>query len=164
MRLWVHRIWLQKNPETVLMTCGPREDKRLETFIHRQPHELVAAYAWWLYVNSDPPAYNLAPLVHIDKFVSQKGNVSFTQKEDTAAITRFPLSAFLAVSQGYEVKALLDYEKLLAWGKERREGLHPKGYLPHEVRCFGQAKDAMEKTSAQIGQKWGKTIEKEPEF
>ena len=39
MRLWVHVIWLKTNPGVTLMTCGPREDKKLEALIRRGASE-----------------------------------------------------------------------------------------------------------------------------
>ena len=106
MRLWVHVIWLKKNPGTTLMTCGPKEDKKLEALIQKWDEE-TAAYAWWLYVNSEPLAYRLEPAQHVDKYTSPAGHIFARQVEDTASITRFPLSAFLAVSQGFEIQACM---------------------------------------------------------
>src|SRR6266404_9487589 len=115
MRLWAHLIWLKKNPGTTLMTCGPKEDKRLEALIQKWGEE-VAAWAWWLYVNSDPPAYNLAPVKHVHQY-SYEGKPRMREAEDESAVTRFPLSAFLAVEQGFSVQAAMlheEYEKQVA--------------------------------------------------
>jgi hypothetical protein len=41
--------------------------------------------------------------------------------ENAASITRFPLSAFLAVSEGYLINASLTFDEILALPKESRE-------------------------------------------
>jgi hypothetical protein len=105
MRLWVHLLWRQTNGR-VLQTAGPREDGKLEALINLHG-EAQTAVAWWLYVNSDPRAYNLEPVMHVDKFTSKAGKTYVNQVEDQGAITRFPLSAFLAVNEGYIVEAMI---------------------------------------------------------
>jgi hypothetical protein len=93
---WVFRIWAKGNG-TPLNTYGygtkgrrPGEYERLESLIcetihvmpepaSRREAERIVAYAWALYVFSDPAVYN--------------------EK------TKFPLSSFIELSQGYIVAA-----------------------------------------------------------
>lgn len=104
MRLWVHLIWRNSNT-TVLAVAGSRENAKLEELINSW-HEEIVAYAWYLYVNADPRPYNLEPVKHVDKFTSPKtGKTYMNTFEDTASITRFPLSAFLATAEGYLIEA-----------------------------------------------------------
>jgi len=104
MRLWVHLIWRGSN-QAVLAVAGSRENANLEKLIAEWNEDIVA-YAWYLYVNADPRPYNLEAIKHVDKFTSQKtGKTYMNQLEDTASITRFPLSAFLATAEGYLVEA-----------------------------------------------------------
>jgi hypothetical protein len=105
MRLWVHLIWRQTNGG-VLQTAGPKENGRLEELINRYGEQHVA-YAWYLYVNSEPRAYHLEPVKHVDKFTSKNGKTYVNHVEDEGAVTRFPLSAFLALNEGYIVEATI---------------------------------------------------------
>lgn len=118
MRLWAHLIWHDRNG-SVLQTAGPKENERFESMLHEWGEEKIA-YAWYLYVNAEPCPYNLEPVKHVDEFTSKKGNRIVREVENTAAITRFPLSAFLAVSEGYIIKASVELDKVLAVPKEKR--------------------------------------------
>jgi hypothetical protein len=105
---WVFRIWAKKNGGanygTPLNTFGsgwkmrrPGEADRLDSLIadtsmqievaqdSMREAERIVAYAWALYVFADPPMYNLE---------ARQGKV-----------TKFPLSSFIEVSQGYIVAA-----------------------------------------------------------
>jgi len=130
MRLWVHLIWRQANG-SVLMTSGPRENTKLEELINLCGEQYLA-YAWYLYVNSEPRAYNLEPLKHVDKFQSKNGKTYMNTLVDTASITRFPLSAFLAVYEGYFVEA-----------KIRCEDRKNASYLNEKLECSRALKDVI---------------------
>jgi hypothetical protein len=124
MRLWVHTIWHSANGR-VLQTAGPREDENFERVLHEWGEEKTA-YAWFLYCNADPRPYNLEAVKHVDEFTSKKGNRIVREVENQAAITRFPLSAFLAVREGYLVRAAIEIDEFMAQPKESRrlsEGL-----------------------------------------
>jgi hypothetical protein len=82
-------------------------ERKLERMIGEW-REDVTAYAWYLYVNADPRPYNLEPVKHVEKFTSKAGKMFMNQLEDGGSITRFPLSAFLATSEGYIVEAKYD--------------------------------------------------------
>ncbi len=119
MRLWVHVIWLKKNPTTPLALCGPKEDRKLEYLI-QQYGEDKTAYAWYLYVNAKPAPYNLKPVKHVDKFTTAKGNIMTTTVKDAGAITRFPLSAFLAVEAGFTIQSCLHYDAFTKAHEQRK--------------------------------------------
>jgi hypothetical protein len=118
MRLWAHTIW-HAATNRVLQTCGPKENDKFEKFLHEWGEEKTA-YAWYLYCNADPAPYNLEPVKHVDEFTSKKGNRVVRELENQAAITRFPLSAFLAVSEGYIVRATIEIDEVLAQPKGER--------------------------------------------
>ncbi len=179
MRLWVHVIWLKTNPGVTLMTCGPREDKKLEALIQKWDEQTVA-YAWWLYVNSDPPAYHLAPVKHVHQY-SYNGQPRMREAEDEGAITRFPLSAFLAVSEGFEVQAAMHKEmfekslKQFCAEKGKTDGFSREeksefwfraggatGSLMQEA--FTVVWDAVKVRSAEIKPKWGNADREVDEF
>jgi hypothetical protein len=117
MRLWAHVIWLKKNPTTPLALCGPKEDRKLEYLIGQYGEEKVA-YAWYLYVNAKPSPYNLKPVKHVDKFTTANGHIMATTVKDSSAITRFPLSAFLAVNTGFIVQSCLHIDALVEARKQ----------------------------------------------
>jgi hypothetical protein len=50
-------------------------------------------------------AYNLKPVKTVHKWVSRAGKEHVDVHEDTSAITRFPLAAFLATSDAYVLNA-----------------------------------------------------------
>jgi hypothetical protein len=98
---WVFRIWAKGNSGTPLPTFkegknGRRQPEwsKLENLIndtedvmpepasHREAERIVA-YAWALYVFADPPVYRL----------------------EGKNATKFPLSSFIEVAQGYIVAA-----------------------------------------------------------
>src|SRR5580704_4648463 len=134
MRLWVHLIWRRAN-SSILATAGPREDRKLEDFIH-QHGERVAAYAWYLYVNNEPRPYNLEAVKHVEKFQSKAGKVYVNTHEDQGAITRFPLSAFLAMPDGFLVEALLRYTEIQNRTREGKDFMNRDGYfLLDAVKC-----------------------------
>ena len=111
MRLWLHEIWRSKN-ECICQTMGPRDDKPFEDLI-RQYSEDVVRLAWALYVYSDPPAYFLEPQEIVESYVSPKtGRTNHNTLRDASKVTRFPLAAFRAVSEGYVVEALMILEDL----------------------------------------------------
>jgi uncharacterized protein YozE (UPF0346 family) len=162
------------------MTCGPKEDKKFEVLVTKWGEE-VAAWAWWLYVNSEPPAYHLEPMQHVDKYSKGDGNIFARQVEDTSAITRFPLSAFLAVSQGFEVQAAMHKEMFDAawenyqeekkkdpttkWNWRRVDGDY-QTQLVIENAYRGVHK-AMEPKTKMVNKKWGyadRTPREEDEF
>jgi len=157
MRLWVHLIWLETNPQTTLQIAGPKEDRKLEDFI-RNWDEATAALAWHLYVNSSPRAYNLEAVNHVDKYVPKDGkNIMARQVADQSAITRFPLSAFLATSEGYAVQAKLHFDKLFELRKQHGKDWikhHPAGYEMLAVNT------AMKKQVGSLKSKWGAADEK----
>jgi hypothetical protein len=119
MRLWVHKIWRDATGGRVLQTAGPKEDRKFEDFLH-QHGDAKAAYAWWLYCNAEPAPYNLEAVKHVDEFTSKNGNRIVLEKENQAAITRFPLSAFLAVAEGYLVNASFEIDEVQATPNEQR--------------------------------------------
>ncbi len=126
MKLWVHVIWLKTNPGVTLQTMGPKEDRKFESFIYRFQNgdgfdETRAALAWYLYVNSTPRAYNLRPVRHVDKFTTKNGNVIARAVKDTSALTRFPLSAFLAVCDGYYVQASMQVDAFVKAAATRKQ-------------------------------------------
>src|SRR5271169_1850799 len=111
MRLWLHEIWRSKN-ECICQTTGPRDDKPFEELI-KQYSEDVVRLAWALYVYSDPPAYFLEPQEVVESYVSPKtGRTNYNKLRDESKVTRFPLAAFRAVSEGYIVEALMILEDL----------------------------------------------------
>jgi hypothetical protein len=118
MRLWVHTIWHSATGR-VLQTAGPKENERFEALLHQWSDEKTA-YAWWLYCHADPSPYNLEAVKHVDEFTSKKGNRIVREVENQAAITRFPLSAFLAVAEGYLVRASIEIDEFMAQPKESR--------------------------------------------
>jgi len=107
---WVFRIWRKKNSGTSLPTFGegpkmkhPGEQHKLEELIQETEQimpepasareaERIVAYAWALYVFADPPVYNLDP--------------------DEGKVTKFPLSSFVEVAQGYICTAFDEIEKV----------------------------------------------------
>jgi hypothetical protein len=95
-RSWVHRIWAKENMLTVCR-IHKTDRKQLEELI-KENSERVAMLAWHLYVNEDPPSYN------IENDTPDKGQPTFT---------RFPLCAFFSVSEGYlvQAKTLLDTDE-----------------------------------------------------
>jgi hypothetical protein len=150
MRLWVHVIWLETNPQTTLQICGPKEDRKLEDFI-RQWGEETAALAWYFYVNSEPRAYNLEPVNHVSKFQSKDGKSTYVnQVEDQSAVTRFPLSAFLATSEGYGVRASMVIDE---FSKARDSGELKEFFQQHpEVVSIVRA---MKKRVGSMKSSWG---------
>jgi hypothetical protein len=156
MRLWVHVIWLQANHQTVLQTAGPREDDKLEKLINEYK-EHVVALAWYKYVNASPRPYNLAAVQHVDRFSyadKKTGELktSTNQVEDQGAITRFPLSAFIAVAEGYLVTAMMTWEEVETKKAELGRKLLYKE-LPDPAVAV--VHDAMKKRMKSVGQKWG---------
>jgi hypothetical protein len=127
MRLWVHTIW-HAVTAAVLQTAGPKENERFENLLHKWGEEKTS-YAWFLYCNANPKPYNLEPVKHVDEFMSRNGNKIVREVENTAAITRFPLSAFLAVAEGYLVKAKLEMEAYMAQPKGSRR-------MDHNLDCW----------------------------
>jgi hypothetical protein len=119
MRLWVHLIWRQTNARQ-LTVAGPRENEKLERMIGEWGED-VTAYAWYLYVNADPRPYNLEPVKHVEKFTSKAGKTYMNQLEDGGSITRFPLSAFLATSEGFIVEAKIRLSQKESYLAELRE-------------------------------------------
>jgi hypothetical protein len=119
MRLWVHTIWHTATGR-VLQTAGPKENERFESMLHENGEQILA-YAWSLYCFADPRPYNLEPVKHVDEFTSKKGNRIVREVENQASITRFPLSAFIAVAEGYIVKARIEFDEILDLPKERRQ-------------------------------------------
>ncbi len=103
MRMWVHRIWLNRNSEHPLNTLS-RDEKQIEKLI-REHGERTVATAWALYVYEDPPKYNLEPVEVVARGHWKNGDEKITTEEDWTRITRFPLAAFLAVAEGYLVAA-----------------------------------------------------------
>lgn len=163
MRVWVHVIWLKTN-NSVLQTAGPKEDRRLEDLIN-QWNERSVAYAWYMYVTASPRPYNLAPVQHVDKFnyVNKQGRDTTVVREvaDESSITRFPLSAFLAVCEGYLVKAKMDIEAaedemraLLAQGKSAAGLLRYGAY-----EGIGQTLVLMKQEWKTVSNKWGAAVE-----
>jgi len=126
MRLWVHTIW-HATTGKVLQTAGPKENERFEELLHKWGDEKTA-YAWWLYCTADPRPYNLEPVQHVDEFTTKTGSRVVREVENQAAITRFPLSAFLAVSEGYLVRASIEIDKFVALPKEQRATNWPHGF------------------------------------
>lgn len=179
MRLWVHVIWLKKNPTTPLALCGPKEDRKLEYLIHQYGEDKIA-YAWYLYVNAKPAPYNLRPVTHVDKFTTKTGNIMATKVRDTSSITRFPLSAFLAVEDGFTVQSCLHldalnkaYEQAQAEGKKGNDwfnvrvryvalhlglrGLDSEEKADEIVRGIIETAKAQKTTTASIKNSWGVT-------
>jgi len=134
MRLWVHLIWRRQN-SSILATAGPKEDRKLEDFI--QLHgEQQAAYAWHLYVNNDPRPYNLEPVKHVDKFTSKAGKTYMNTLEDQGAITRFPLSAFLAMPDGFLVEAMVRLSEIKSRTPEGQRYMDSDGhFLLDAIKC-----------------------------
>src|SRR5205814_2250999 len=54
----------------------------------------------------------------VNKWVSPKGHTFVDKHEDGSSITRFPLAAFLAVHEGYVVKATMDIAEFDALPQE----------------------------------------------
>jgi hypothetical protein len=160
MRLWVHVLWLQTNRQTVLQTAGPREDAKLEALIN-QYGEHVVAFAWHKYVNADPRPYNLSAVQHVDRFNytdkrSGQLKTMVNQVEDQGAITRFPLSAFLAVAEGYLVTANMASEELEAKRAELGRGLK---YQELPDPAWAAVIGAMKKRMTSVKEKWGAAVE-----
>ncbi len=116
MRLWVHKIWLYAN-DCPLHTGGPKENAKFESLLHEEG-EAITALAWAMYVFEEPRMYNLEPVKHVDEMQLKSGGKWVQEIENQSAITRFPLSAFLATAEGYCVKARLELETN---DKENRE-------------------------------------------
>jgi hypothetical protein len=155
MRLWVHLIWLETNPNNTLATAGPREDRRLEELIQRFPAdgELTAAIAWRLYVTAEPRPYNLEAVNIATKNTSRAGNTYIDRAEDHSSITRFPLSAFLATSEGYVVRACLLMDKMNELYKQ-----FGTGWPKHDQQTYGAvapAHKALNRTVGTIPRQWG---------
>lgn len=163
MRLWVHLIWLDTNPQTTLQIAGPREDRKLEDLISGWGDEYVVATAWYLYVNSEPRAYNLEPVNHVNKYSSKDGTKTYvSQVEDQSAVTRFPLSAFLATSEGYVVQASLMVEGFTTAHKEgRRQEWVSANRAQSEVLMKVHA--VMKKRVGSLKSSWGAANEIRPE-
>ena len=107
---WVFRIWTKKNGGTPLPTFGEGskfrrepESSKLERLIcetesvmpepaSRREAERIVAYAWALYVFADPPVYCL--------------------EKREGKVTKFPLSSFVEVSQGYICAAFDGIQKV----------------------------------------------------
>src|SRR5260370_26560372 len=145
MRLWVHTIWHHATGGCVLQTAGPKENERFEELLHSWGDEKTA-YAWALYCNATPRPYNLEPVVHVDEFTSKKGNRIVKEVVNQAAVTRFPLSAFLAVAEGYLVKASLEIDAVLAAPKRQRRG------MGSPLLCH--AMDEMKIRTPSVREKW----------
>ena len=161
MRLWVHVIWRQVNHPTVLQTAGPREDGKLESLIN-QWGEHVVAFAWWKYVTAEPRPYNLAPVQHVDRFSytdkkSGERKTSVNAVEDQGAITRFPLSAFVAVAEGYLVNASMSWDELQA--KRTELGGRKLSFAELPEPGWADVINAMNKRMTSVNQKWGAAIE-----
>lgn len=161
MRLWVHVIWRRQNSPVVLQTAGPREDRKLESLINDHGDQVVA-FAWCKYVTADPSPYNLAPVQHVDRFnyadkKSGELKTAVNTLEDHGAITRFPLSAFLAVADGYLVEAAMSWEEL----QQRRAELGGRKLSLAELpdRAWADVIDAMKFRMNSIKEKWGETGE-----
>jgi hypothetical protein len=164
MRVWVHVIWLKTN-NSVLQTAGPKEDRKLEDLI-TEWKERVVACAWYMYVNAEPRPYNLTPVQHVDKFsyVNKQGRDTTVVREvaDEASITRFPLSAFLAVAEGYLVKASMEIEECENQIKEARaQGQTALAAVIHDRRFQGlfRTLDLMKQEWKTVSNKWGAAAE-----
>lgn len=160
MRLWVHIIWNRTNRGHVLATSGKRENDTFEQLLH-QYGERVLGYAWYLYVNSKPCAYHLEPVEIVNKWTSPKGHTFVDKHEDGSSVTRFPLAAFLAVHEGYIVKATMDItafddlpeedRKKIMQGATSDFGTGGHGDVAYRLRFCHQARQQIVKG---LKQKW----------
>jgi hypothetical protein len=135
MRLWVHTIWIHVNKQP-LQTMGPKENALLEAVITAWEDEVKVALGWYLYCTADPRPYNLQSVMHVDEMITKTGKRIVSQVENQAAITRFPLSAFLSSPEGYIVKAAMVIDELPAANEEG------KRIWPAEYRWFLQCMKA----------------------
>lgn len=103
-RRWAYAIWME-HQMSVLMTTST-DGKKLEALISEYG-ELCVAYAWYTYVHGgDGIWYHTEAVKHIDEGRYKNSGKKFViELEDTSAITRFPLAAFLAVPDGCIVAA-----------------------------------------------------------
>jgi hypothetical protein len=141
----------------MLQTAGKREDHKFEELIREfdKDGEFTVAIAWHLYVNQEPRPYNLAPVEVATKNIAKSGKAWVDRASDESAITRFPLSAFLAVSEGYMVGARL----LLDEYDELREKHGNKEWVKHDqngiLYKIQPAHLAMQRRLGSMKNRWG---------
>jgi len=104
-RPWAYAIWRQKNQKygSVLATL-PTDGNKLEALI-QEYGELTVMVAWLEYVYADPPMYNLEPVTHVAEGTYKSGKKWMAEAEDQSAITKFPLTSFLKVPDGFIAEA-----------------------------------------------------------
>jgi hypothetical protein len=132
---WANRIWLDHakvvdgdigdaNPSA--LAIHPKDAEKLEALLEEH-HPLLVVTAWLLYVKNEPPLYNLAAVHVISKWTNPKNGVEHVDRYlDTSQITKFPLTSFLKVSDGF-ITAAKDIVPLFGTRKPRLEnpGFHP---------------------------------------
>lgn len=151
-RPWAYRIWTNETRQP-LVTQTPKDGNGLEALI-KENGEFVTAVAWSLYVHADPPLYHLEPVKHVDEFITKKGNKWVSEKEDESAITKFPLSSFLKVPDGFVVMAEDSITRYLDAIEDYRSD--PKGKEPIRMYNYPGVQDA---ESAMAGQSREQQIE-----
>jgi hypothetical protein len=128
---WANRIWRDHakvvdedgnmndaNPST--LAIHPKDAEELEA-LQEEHHPLLVATAWLLYVEKEPPLYNLAAVRVVSKWTNPKNGYEHVDAYfDSGQITKFPLRSFLKVSDGF-ITGAKDIVPLFGTRKPRPE-------------------------------------------